>query len=448
MRGRWPNQAILLGGALSLIIPFGALAQDRAGADDRGGMDAQLAFSQGLSVSDQGGSRGVTGLGFVLTSETRTQIFGFEANGDLFQAFDDGLETGIERGRVALSYSIESRDMALTTGATYRLADLDDIVVDPDLPVGQVFVDGGSSERIGADLRLEIGRDARFGATFSAGFAQLRYADIGAQDLSDETKISANLDLRFEIDPRIVTALSFDTARTERDTAQDVDSQRVRAAVDFAVTPTLDATVSIGHRTVTTTDMRVSDRSEGLTYRLAVTQERPIGALTASLVSDVSETGRRSTLTAGGRFELARGASFEVEAGLTEGRDGVARPLVSLRYQDSLPTLSYAVSARQAISVDADSEEVLNSQVRLDLDYELTPVSRLGSDLTYQETDVLGTGNDRYRLIVGLEYRHQLNADWSFLTRITHTQSREDGSVLERENELFLGFDTAIAWRP
>lgn len=424
-----------------------ALLSGIAMAQDTGGVEANLTFSQGLIYSDRDGTFGRTNLGFGLTSNSRSQNLGFNLSGALEQDFDDGFSTQVVNPRASLSYGIESRQTAVTTNLSYRTSDADGFVSEPGGLPEDLILDDGTREDMNAAVGLNFGREMRFGGAVNLGYRETAYSDTVSTDLVDSHKVNIGLNLSFEIDRRITATLGYSWSETDRDNNRDVLNENLSAGAQLAVTPTLDANVSVGQSRVTVTNGGVDTVTEGLSYNVGLTQDRPVVALRFSLSSDLSEAGRRTTVTVGGTFETQRG-EFVADVGLSEGSDIEIRPLLTLHYSEDLPRGSYSVALDQRFNTDADGDETLNRRLRLNWRQDLAPTSSLASSLTYQITDVLGMGDDAARLELGLTYRQDLTEDWAFTTSYTHSLVNQDGLSTTQENEIFIGLETSVGWRP
>ena len=416
-------------------------------AQEAGGVSATLTFSQGLTYSDTDGTFGRTNLGYSVNSVTRSQTLGFNLSGALEQDFDGGLSMQVVNPRVGLSYGIESRQTSMNASLGYRASDVDGFVEDPDGEPEDLILDDGTREDINANLGLTFGREMRFGGSVNLGFRETAYSDTTSADLIDTDRTNVGVNLRFEIDRRITANLGYQWAQTDRATGRDVLNEDLTAGATLEVTQTLKADVSVGLNQITVTDGGIDTVTDGLSYDINLTQSRPNGALRFSLRSNVSESGRRTAAIVGGTFETQRG-EFMADVGVSEGADNQIRPLVTLRYSEDLPRGNYSIDLRQRFSTDADGDETLNSRLRFNWRQNLTQSSNLASSVTYQMTDVLGADEDAARLELGLTYSHDLNEDWALKTSYTHSFVDQDGVDSSRENEIFVGLETALGWRP
>lgn len=436
---------IRLGSAAAAI--FATLSP--ASGQDNGGLNANLSLSQGITSSSEDGNFGQTNLGFGLSSLTRPQSLDFRVGVGLEQQFDNGLDNEIVDPSLRLSYDIQNRQNALELGLVYNRSDVDSLVeLDDELP-GILVLDEGTRETVGATLTYTFGREAPFGGTAGVSYNSLAYSDTTDPDLVDRDRVQANLGLRFEITPRIAATLGYNHSDTDRaGTGQDERSNRYQVGTDLTVSESLNAAFSVGWREVETTNSGVTTQEERLTYSLDLRKDRPNGALTLSLNSDLSEAGRRTNLRFGTSYETRYGGEFSAGAGLSQGDNGDIRPLYEVSYSDSLPRSSYSVSLRQGFTTNSQGEESLNSRLRLGYNYTLNATTQFQSSASYRTTNALGPDTDTSRLDLRLGVSRDLTENWALTSRYTYTRKSEDGQADETDNRLFLGLETNFGWRP
>ncbi|WP_089996828.1 hypothetical protein [Cognatiyoonia koreensis] len=416
-----------------------------ANAQDEGGLRANLTFSTGLTASDTDDSGLRTDLGFGITSETRTQTFAATALTGIVASFEDDETLGLDNPNLRLSYGIESRQVAVNTTLTYARTDVDSLIATDVADI--LVIDEGTRETVGAALGLTFGREAPFGGEVNLSYRDLRYADTVDPDLIDETTTTAAVNLRFDIDQTVTATLGYSISEEDTDSGNDTRRERLTLGAVIAVSPSLDVNVSAGLSQITTDENSATSVVEGGNYGLGLTQARPNGAIRFALSSDLSENGRRTTATLGRDYETP-GGTLMADIGLTQGSDDTLRPLYKLSYSNELARARYSVSLDQGFATTNDGNEALNSRFAFTWQQDLTRTSRFGSDISYQMTNVLGQDDDTDRLRLGMRYSQDIAEDWALTARYTHTVINESGSSTTRENELFLGIETTLEWRP
>lgn len=414
---------------------------------DGGGVNANLSLSQGIESSSDDGTFGSTNLGFTLSNVTPTQDLQFQISTGLEEQFSDGIDADVIDPRFNLSYGIQNRQSALDISARYRRADVDSLTESDD-PLSDILIlDSGTRERAGISLGYMFGREARFGGMFNTSYDTVSYSGTTSSDLVDLERIGADFTLRFEITPRIAATLGYDFNETDRaGSASDVRNTQVRAGADLTVSETLTAGLSVGFKTVESTG--AAQDEDGITYALNLRQDRPNGALTFNLNTDVSETGRQTNMRVGTTFETRNGSEFAGSVGLNRDEDGNTNPLYELSYSESLRQSSYTVFLNQDITTSDLGQDTLNSRIGLTYNRELTPTTSLQSGVNYQTTDFLGLDKDTSRLNISLGVSRELTQDWSVTSRYTHTIQDGDLRNRDTENRLFLGLETNFGWRP
>jgi hypothetical protein len=438
--GKQLNGPLLVAAAILVTVASDTVAQDA------GGVDANLSFSQGLNYSDDDGTVGRTELGFDLSSVTRNQSLNFQIDTALEQGGNDSDLFELIDPAARMSYSVESREAAVTTDLSYRQSDSDSFVEDQNGVPGVLVFDDGTREDLNAKVDLVFGRDALFGGSVNLAYRALNYSNTTSTALIDTETLSGGLGLRFEVDPRITLTFDYDQSETDRDTGSDSLSQRLNFGAQFVVSQNLDASVTAGLSRIENTNVGVGSVDDGLAYGIQLTQERPLGTLRFSFDSDLFETGRRTTAEVGGTLETRR-ANWDADIGLSQGEEGKTRPLLSVSFGEDLANGAYSVSLRQAFNVSSAGDETLNSQLAINWNRDLTQTSGLSTSLTYQLTDVLGADDDSEKFEISLNYGRDLTEDWALSTRYTHSIVDKDGSAREWNNEVFIGLETSFGWR-
>ncbi|MCE8455100.1 hypothetical protein [Rhodovulum sulfidophilum] len=418
-----------------------------AAAQEQGGLETQLRFSQRLTQED-GTLSTTTGLGVTLSSRTRTEAFLFSVDSGLEQDFD-GSALQQKDPRLILSYSRESLSSALAADFSYRQSDVDALSEDDDISDGVLRLDEGLLKRYSGNLSLQLGRDAPFGATVDLGYSAKTYSETSDPDLLDEESVNATVALRFDLDPRISAGLRSSFSETDRDDpGQDTDSASIGGTLDFGVTKTLSTNAYLGYSRVTkSTPGFPEDVQKGLAYTLSFTELRPNGDLSGSLGSDIDEAGRRTTARLDRSLELPSGA-LRAGVGLSTSEDDDLRPLLSFSYDRGLKRGTFGVKLDQAFSTDSDGEEALNSDFRVTYRQELTPLSSLQAGVVLRDTDFVDDANtDSRKLQLDLVYRHALAEDWNLVGGYSHSISDKSDEDRDHSSKVFIGLEKATRWR-
>lgn len=417
---------------------------------DSGGVNANVSLSQGITSSSEDGTFGQTDIGFGLSSATQVQGLDFKIGATLEEDFANGFDTELVNPSMTLTYGIENRQSLFDFSARYSRADLNGLIDIGDDLASILVLGDGTRERTGLSVAYTFGRDARFGGTFNTSFNSVSYSGTVDPDLVDSDRVGAGLGLRFEISPRIEATLGYDFSETTRSgTGQDERNTRVRAGANLTVSQTLSAGFSIGANTIEVTDslggVRVED---GLSYGLNLRQERPTGALTLNLNSDLSESGRRTDLRAGTSFETSNSSKVSASIGLSQGDNGDLNPLYEINYSETLPSSSYSIGLNQRFSNNDLGEETLSSSLELSYNRTLTATTDLQSSLAYQTTDVLGQNDDRSQFNLSVGFSRDLTEDWAVTSRYSYIVRGGDGIADETDSRLFVGLKTNFGWRP
>ena len=438
----------LAGGVLASATLLNVPPANAQQSEDDSGLALTLSYTEEL-LWDDGDASARSDLGLSLISETRTQRLAFSVEGGLEKTASNGLRGTWEDPAAIFSYALDRRNSALTLDASYRRNDVDALVFSEDLGDGTLVLDEGQRETITAGLGFELGREARFGATLSLRYAETNYLDTTSTSLLDSTTDRATLGLRFDIDRRVSARLTLDHSDLNRDGGTDVRRRTLSAGATVDVTKTLVADLDLGQTRIVRDGSSPRDVDEGVYYRLALSEERPNGTLSGSLVSDIDENGRRSTARIDRSMDLPR-ARLTFGFGLSRhDNSDKTRPLYAFSYAQDLKRGQFSASLDQSFSTSSVGQETLNSRLRLSLSQDLTANSVLSGSLSLRDADVLGAaGDDVRQMDLTLNYSHDLTEDWTLVGGYTHSRRVRDSGNDDIDDRVFIGLRTAVTWRP
>lgn len=437
------------GGLFKYILGLGCatLYAQHALAQDDGGTTASLSLGQGLTLDDNE-VFGQTDLTFSFSDITKRESFDFTFSTSLLQSFEGGFDIEVDEPAASIEYTVSSRQSQLLTGYTFRTSDADALVADETGISDALFIDTGKRTDTTARLNYNFGQESKLGGTVALRYAQTRFTDTQSTALVDRDVASAGVNLRFKVDDRITSTIGFNIEETRREEQQNAITKQLNAGASFAISDTLSADFTVGQSEVRTNPTDGDETVEnGLTYAASFDKTLPNGSLTFSLSSDISEAGRRTTARIGRSLSTKRN-TLSGSFGVTEGTDGVVRPLYRLNYQRALPDGSFDVSFDQTFVVNAQSEETLNSNLRAGWLYDVSRSQSLQSNLAWQQSNVLGDDGDTSRLDLNIRYDHKLNDDWTLLARARQSWTSSADNTSTEENEIFVGLQTSFGWRP
>lgn len=433
-------------GALGFVASTAALAQQ---TQPPGGFQVNLTYSERL-FSDDGDTSLRSDLGLDLITQTRTQRLAFSLDGGIEKSFDDGLDGGVEDPRASLGYSLETRNTVLSFDSSYRRREVNglSLAVIEELDLVTLVSDPGDREDISTGLTLDIAREARFGGQVSLGYSETNYLDTTADTLEDSVTLSGSVRLRFDLTRTAVGYLTFSHSDLDRDGGLDVRTDSVSASVDVQITPALRGSFDLGYTEIRRSGSEPDNTSDGLIFGASIVADRPNGAWSAIVESALEETGRRDTLEVNRTLELPNGG-FGVGVGVSRNVDaGSTDPLYNVSYLHNLPRGDITASFRQAFATNSAGAETLNSLLSLSSTQALSESSSLSASFTFSDANQLSGGTNSDRVVLNLDYSHELTPDWSMIAGFSHSRRSQDGGRDRTEEELYLGIRTAVGWRP
>lgn len=443
-----PNPLALAGRCLASAALLGASPVFGQQTDEDSGLALTLSYTERL-LWDDGDTSARSDLGLSLTSQTRTQQLAFSLDGGLEKTTSDGLDGSWEDPTATLSYGLERRNTALSFDASYRRNDADSLVFSEDLGDGTLVLDEGQRETITTRAGLEFGREDRFGGTVSLGYTETNYLDTASTNLLDSTTDTATLGLRFDLDRRVSARMTFRHSDLNREGGTDVRRRTLSVGATMELTKTLVADLELGQTRIVRDGSIPRDVDQGTYYQFALTEERPNGTLSGSVVSDIDENGRRTTARVDRRMDLPR-AQLAFGFGLsTDDNSDKIRPLYTFSYAQDLKRGQVSASLDQSFSTSSTGQETLNSRLRVSLSQDLTANSLFTGTLSVRDADVLGAnGNDVTQMDLTLNYSQSLTEDWTLVGGYTHSRRIRASGNDDIDDQVFIGLRTAVTWRP
>lgn len=428
---------------LALLAAGPVWAQDGGSA----GFSLGVTLSEQLLYEDDDGKLR-TDLGLTFERRTRSQSFTLSASAGLEKALSSGGDDGLDDPRLSLGYALESRDVLTRIDLSHRRSDLDTLAREDEVGQDPLAIGAGRRENTVMNFVLEVGRAAPFGATLDFSHGEVDYFGTSSTTLVDQTTTQSALRLRFDLNRATTATLDLSKSDLNREGGVDVESERVTAAIDVALSDAMSLSASLGAASVTQINGALRSVQDGTSYSLGVTAERPNGIWRASVTSDIGENGRRSTVRLDRSIDLPRG-SFSAGAGISRNDDtNSSNPTYALNYVQDLPRGQMRASFDQSFSTDAVGTETLDSRLRLAYQQELTPLSSLSAGLSVRDFDRLASGAiDSKQVDLTVDYAYTISDDWAVFAGFSHSRREQDGSARTTEDRVFVGLRTAWKWR-
>lgn len=416
-----------------------------------GGLLLGLSVGQQL-VYDDGDTLARSTLGLTLSSETRNQRLLFDVGTGLDLGLSSGTGNDLEDPRLGLDYGLENRNTALAFNLNYQRRDIDTAVAQSTLDTGVLVIDAGDREDLNTGVTLTLGSEARFGATLSLAFAETNFFNTTSPDVIDSETLSGAARLRFDLTRNVTAFLGYAGRDLDREGGTDVVSDSVTASVEVQVTEALQTTFELGAtRIEQRNDLTgIPSAQDGLSYGVSVVAERPNGALSGLLDSDITENGRRTTIRVNRQLTLPRGA-ISGGVGVSKNSDlgGNFDPLYNLTYTLNLPRSTLNAGLSQQFSTSSTGIEALNSRFSLSLRQSLTTKASLNAAFGFSDTDQRGAGViDSNQLDLSFSYAYELTPDWDLFGGFGHIRRRTDGQADTTDNQVFIGLRANFEWRP
>ncbi len=401
---------------LAGFLPLSAIAQEA----EPGGVSFSFDLGQSFNISndrdlatleDESGVDSITGLGFGVVTETRTQRLSFDLATDL--RVRDGAFAN-DDATALLAYSRNSADAELELSAGWTREDIaflrgvtDFIDAEGNLILPADFDDltgTGIREFTNATASLRWGDTAPVGYSLSLSQDFLRYEDASATLLdSDTTSLGAGM----RLDINEVTTANLDLGFTWLD--------EVGAAPE-----------------------------ETVAFSGALTFDRPLGDLTTRLTASRDDDGAVFWSASVDRsLDLPSGA-LAASFGLAENDAGGTEVTGQIAYSHALPSGEIGLRADTSVSAGGG---VRTSTLQASYLQDLSPVSRMQVRFDFGEARELDGSSDLATGGVSASYGVSLTEFWDFNIG-ARTDVREDDGTRTRSDTLFITLDRTYSWRP
>ena len=406
-------------------------------------MTGTLSVSQGFELSDNedldSATSGETftsrtGLSFTLDSQTRTEVFRFSLGtamvGDFGGGADDDFE--IENSNAALEYTRQGANSRLRFAGRYRESDLDDNVLTFG-PSNTLIIDGGSTEVLDLEARLETGLSGPFGLDVRSRYRKEDYFNTTDTDLINNERISLDALANFRVNPALTARVRAGIARTnEYGIAPDeIDDTYFGVGVAARTAGGLSVTGDVLYDR--TEDLSGSD--DGVGVDISVSRSLATGSAGLNFSSRVISDGRRTSASANRTFNHSTGSlSFSLGVVDQEG-DSSIRPSASVTYTQSRPQGDLSASLSHNPSIDGPAVYG-NTRISVDFAQGINANSGWSAGLSYASVDQLNGPDDENRTTARLTYTRSITRDWQMNTGIAHTRNFESGTT-ESSNTLF-----------
>ncbi len=396
-------------------------------SDLRGETDVTLGITRRTGVAS-----------FTLRTGTGFDISTRDGDTDFADPFLDltyGRDVG--HSNITFTLNLQSQDLEDTTGSTFGIDDSNFNEIDSGTRITRRL---GVTGATGVDGPLEL--------QYSASQRQLRYEDTIDPGLRDADLTQLGLTLLARPDPQISVALA--TTYSEDDQfgagATDTTSFTFGPEVIYQISETIELSAGLAYAR-TERSGATNDEQDGLNYTLGLSAERPRGTWTLNLASTVSELGRRNSINASHSLALPSGSlSYSFGLSRTEGLS--TAPLYGLSYTHDLPRGSFNIAFDQAVTIDQNDNEDLNSRLSMGYTQDLTASSQLSANLSYNlSNDRSPADLDTERLDLSLTYTQALAQDWNLVGTVSTARLRETNVADRDRNSVFVGLRKTFEWR-
>lgn len=462
--GGWGKRHTALLASVAIFGSFAGVAGVVAQTPPAAPLEIEGSIRTEFEIDDNGGLRNespgndtsiVNELELSIVSNTPTQRVSLAFGADVqFEDKARGQEDkGVEDPFVRLSYRLDGPDSRLTFNGTFRTDDFIDSVfldTDDDLVEDTVFTSDGDVDRLNLSFAYSFGLNAPIGLDFFARRSERSFTNVVNPDLFDRTEDNYGVTGRFRINPAATARVIWretrfsaeDSLQTERDTTN------IGLGLAYEIRPDLTFDGEITQTSIEQQTTGATRETDGVSGSLSLTRELSNGNI--GIVAEQEQfTGTvRSELQVVRNLVLPQGA-FSFGAGVSTSDTGDDALVGSVSYANELPTGSLTAELTRTATVNDSNEEVARTELAVDYNYEINPVSGLIFGLDIANVDDAGTGvtNDTTRTDFSVTYRRQLTRDWDW--RFGYEGRFENrGDNTARSNAIVTSIGRSFSIRP
>lgn len=403
---------------LALGLAFGLASSPTApvlAQDSGGGLQYRFGMSQDIRArsnprlstpSSSTELQALTNLSFGFLTETRTDRLAIDAAGSL-QILRGQRARLLSDPSISASYQREnaSTRLSLTGSLRQRRVDTLDFVFDEDefgLPFLIVTDTRASQWRSAARLRVDFGRDAPFGGTFTVGQSDTRYSGTTNPELVDNLRRDAALNLRFDLSPVLTLRPGVSIARFQEKGAASRQTESFSLGLDL---------------------------------------KRPDGTYTLDLRQSRAPASTRTTLMAGRSFELPRGA-LDIQIGATKlGSGGRVGIIGSVDWREEMPDGTLSLGLSRSIGGDARDRETERTQFNAAVSQRINPTLSGQARLSVQQSTLVGGGASVRNAELSASLRYNVTEDWGLSAGASYRSRKPSGASSTNSTTVFLNFD-------
>jgi hypothetical protein len=423
-------------------VPKLAVAQDA-----EQGLYSEFTFSQQLVDNDSGTFARTRG-DFTLSTTTAQRSLTLRVGGAYEFALNGSDDGDFVDPFVALNYSEETRNQRFVFDTSFRQTDIETSVLTATDLGFQVVLDDGQAEDIRARAEYEFGREKPFGGSLTIAYDERNYINTTSATLVDNSRTVIDGRLNFEINPKFRARVTGFVSELNREVGVDVNTIRFGLGGTFDVSSTLVADVDLSYSQVTESGPGADADRDGATFRFNLVETMQNGELSGTITNDITENGRITTISVGRSLELPRG-SLRATLGYTFDENDNESPTFNISYGQEMPRGRFNVTAAQSFGTSADGNELLNSQISLRHSQSLTETTQFNVQASYSTSDFFsGLLDDTEQFDLILQYEQQITPLWSFTAGYSHTRRSSDNGTDATDNEVFVGLESTIGWRP
>jgi len=382
-------------------------------------------------------------LSFAITTENRNQLFEFSGGTDLRYDIQSGSTNSlsISDPNFLARYTRDAGNSSLSAQANFRRGEITTVFdIDPTMAVVLVS-DDGTQTTAGADLQVQLGKNAPLGLDFSLGHDFTEYSGTADPNLFDRRTTTAGINTSLRFSP--VTQGNFGINITDY-SAEDVTTTNTQTtSYDFSVSHELRRAlvidVNLGYQTRDLTLSGVTTTNDGMRAGINLTQTLPNGDIFGGISLDQTGPADRTSLTFGRSLTLPAGnLSASITAADVAGTG--LQVFGNANYTQSLADGSFNIDLGQSLSTNQNNQDILFTRFGIGYQQQVTSASDLNLSLNMSRSEDGGAGAapTQNRATLAATFNRQLTPDWDMSVGYRHRLYSSSTSPQANSDTLFL----------
>ena len=452
---------------LLATVAMPSAAQDAAGGGIvlNFGVEQRLESHTNIGLNSSGGSArtfATTQLSFGLLSETNIDRLSIDTSTSL-RVGTGNTETRLDDLNTRFSYRRDVGHADLSVSGRYKEGSIEFTRVFEDFIDADGFFDppddladlSGTGDRTTYALNAELNvmKNGPLSLQFRAGTSVLSYDNATTLSLVDTERYNLGVTAFMRFNEVMDGELSYDFDSFDSEDIDQLhrDTREARFTLGYDYSETVRLTGYLGYTEVESASGIGAARStrvrDGFTTGLGVIYERPNGAITANIGTEIDENGRRLSYDIGRSF-VFKEQTISMSIGQIREDNGETAVTASLNWQRELPTGFISTQLSRGIATNNGDDSTLVLRISANYLHDINDLSNLTLSGSYASEEDIGGGNLAERADLSATYNYSLTPDWALSTGYRYEMRNATTTPSADDHSIFISLGRDFSIRP